>query len=582
MNGSIRPGAPGPQARATERNHTTRSTDRRTLNTTLGALLALGLAAGAARGGDPYPDGARKAGPLSVPGMVSVLDGRFTVDGPPFHFAGANCYYLMVYAADPSLRPQVDEVLEETAAMGLTVIRTWAFNDGTGWNALQTSPGVYDESVFEGLDYVLDRCHQLGLRVVLPLVNNWVDYGGMDQYVAWSPTASAHDDFYTDDSCRAWYVDHAAAVIGRVNTRNGRLYRDDPTIFAWELANEPRCPSDRSGATLAAWIADMSDSIRALDPNHLITSGIEGFYDDAGGPWYLNGWEGVDFVRDHQAPGVDYAVAHSWPDNWGLGFSTVMSLVARQIGDAAALGKPFVLEEFGKVRDQASPRAVNHYDPATWFNSGVEPYSVRGAVPVRVDPDRRARLYTDRDRIGPGVRVSEAPAPAPASTATRDAFFSAWFDSLVVHACGGSSYWIQYNDAYPDYDGYGVYYPADTSTAALIEAHARAMAALGESSGVPDPGVPVPQLSPGYPNPFDASVRLTFSLLRPEEWVRLVVIDVAGRRIRTLIDGPLGPGAYEPVWDGTTDRGDRAAAGVYLVRLSVAGASTARRVVMTR
>jgi hypothetical protein len=31
-------------------------------------------------------------------------------------------------------------------------------------------------------------------------------------------------------------------------------YRDDPTIFGWELINEPRCPSDPSGETLKVWI----------------------------------------------------------------------------------------------------------------------------------------------------------------------------------------------------------------------------------------------------------------------------------------------------------------------------------------
>ncbi len=541
-------------------------------------MLAIGNA-----GGEPGRITAGSSSALSLPGMVSVKDGDFLADGQSIHFAGTNCYYLMVFAADPALRPQVDEVLEESAAMGLTVIRTWAFNDGTGWNALQTAPGVYDETVFQGLDYVLDRCDRLGLRVVLPLVNNWVDYGGMDQYVAWSSTAAYHDAFYTDSDCRTWYLNHAAAVINRVNTVNGRLYRDDPTVFAWELANEPRCPSDRSGTTLATWIADMSASIRALDPNHLITSGVEGFYDDPSGPWYLNGWEGVDFVRDHQAPDIDYAVAHSWPDNWGLGFSAVMALVSRQIGDAAGvLGKPFVLEEFGKARDAASPAAVNHFDPNTWFSPEVEPYTVRGAAPVRVDPARRARLYTSGDRPGSGARLPEAPVRVSSSTSTRDAFFSAWFDSLLANRSGGSTYWIAYDDAYPDYDGYGVYYPADSSTVSLIEAHAQAMAALTESTGILDPDRPGPRRLAGYPNPFRRSVNLAFDLAEGEGEVRIDVIDVAGRRLRTLIDGPVGPGPLVIAWDGSTDSGGRAAAGVYLVRLRTSRESTATRVVLTR
>jgi|GEM_PF-741903 len=349
-------------------------------------------------------------------GFVGVSGTNFVVDGKPFYYAGANCYYLMVYAADPGLRPHVDEVLEEAASMGLRVVRTWAFNDGSGWNALQTAPGVYDETVFRGLDYVLHRASELGLRVILPLVNNWGDYGGMDQYVAWSPTASSHDDFYTDDSTRVWYMSHASTVISRVNTINGRLYRDDPTVFAWELGNEPRCSSDKTGNTLLAWIEDMSAYIKGLDPNHMVTTGIEGFYNDESGPWYLNGWEGVDYIRDHQVATIDFATAHSWPDNWNLGFATIMNLLSRQIADAAStIGKPFILEEFGKQRD-----------------GGGE-------------------------------------------TTTRDLFFTAYYDSLYSHQAGGSNFWILYHDAYTDYDGNGVYYPADVSTVSLIENHADRM-----------------------------------------------------------------------------------------------------------
>lgn len=40
------------------------------------------------------------------------------------------------------------------------------------------------------------------------------------------------------------------AVITRVNSFTNVAYKDDPTIIAWELINEPRCCSDSSGDTL--------------------------------------------------------------------------------------------------------------------------------------------------------------------------------------------------------------------------------------------------------------------------------------------------------------------------------------------
>ncbi len=136
-------------------------------------------------------------------GFVAREGNHFVLNGRPYYFAGCNNYYQMVYAADPGLRHYVDEVQDEAIAMELTVLRTWAFNDGADeWNALQITPGVYQEYVFQGLDYVLHRADQVGLRLILSLVNYWSDYGGMDQYIEWSPTATTRDDFYVDPDCR--------------------------------------------------------------------------------------------------------------------------------------------------------------------------------------------------------------------------------------------------------------------------------------------------------------------------------------------------------------------------------------------
>ena len=49
---------------------------------------------------------------------------------------------------------------------------------------------------------------------------------------------------------QAAYKDYATAIILRKNSITGRLYRDDPTILAWDLMNEPANPGDDSGDTL--------------------------------------------------------------------------------------------------------------------------------------------------------------------------------------------------------------------------------------------------------------------------------------------------------------------------------------------
>jgi len=423
--------------------------------------------------GDDLQDADGDGIPDACEDIVSVQGTSFQVNGQPFHFLGTNNYYLMTWAADPSLQADVDEVIADAALLGLNVIRLWPFNDGESWNAVQPQPGVYDETVLQGLDYVLARCGELGIRVILPFVNNWDDYGGMNQYVAWSPTASSHDDFYTDGTTQADYQAFVAMLIGRQNTVTGRFYRDDPTIFAWELANEPRCPSDPSGDTLVAWIDTMGRFVKSLDPNHLLTVGSEGFYDDDIGPWYLDGSEGVDFLRDHAVESIDFATAHLYPDNWGVSQEATLTLLDRQIADAAEeLQKPFILEEFGLLRDQAGAPMAR----STPQIRRIQPAHQLAGPPLPVQ-----RWPLDKS----GLEIIPASARPPAAidlsaedTRSRDQFFADCFDRIHSSASGGALFWILYHDTYPDYDGYGVYYPTDESTSSVILDYAALLAGL--------------------------------------------------------------------------------------------------------
>lgn len=80
--------------------------------------------------------------------FVGIGDGHFQLNGSPFVFNGFNSYWMMSVGADPNQRRKVSDAFRDAATAGLTVCRTWAFADG-GYHALQISPGVYDESVFQ-------------------------------------------------------------------------------------------------------------------------------------------------------------------------------------------------------------------------------------------------------------------------------------------------------------------------------------------------------------------------------------------------------------------------------------------------
>lgn len=94
----------------------------------------------------------------------------------------------------------------------------------------------------------------------------------------------------------------------------------------------------------------------------------------------------------------------------------------------------------------------------------------------------------------------------------------------------------------------------------------------GETS---DPGaisqvITETSLGGGYPNPFTSNTRITFSLPRATH-VSLVVYDVSGRRVRTLVNGEVPGGSHSASWDRTDEAGRQLPAGVYFVRMSAQG-----------
>lgn len=88
-------------------------------------------------------------------------------------------------------------------------------------------------------------------------------------------------------------------------------------------------------------------------------------------------------------------------------------------------------------------------------------------------------------------------------------------------------------------------------------------------------------LAPAWPNPSRGTARIAFSLPNPGR-VKLSVYDLAGARVRTLVDGDRASGAQSVEWDGRDSGGSPVRAGAYFIRLEFAGRSLSQRMVMTR
>ncbi|XP_010484638.1 PREDICTED: mannan endo-1,4-beta-mannosidase 7-like [Camelina sativa] len=296
-------------------------------------------------------------------GFVRTKGVQFSLNGYPFYANGVNAYWLMYVSSDPSQRSKISAALQDASRHGLTVARTWAFSDG-GYRALQSSPGSYNEDMFQGLDFAIAEARSHGIKVILSCANNYDSFGGKKQYVDWARSrgrpVSSEDDFFTDSLVKDFYKNHITAVLNRFNTFTKVQYKDDPTIMAWELMNEPRCPSDPTGRTIQTWITEMAAHVKSLDRNHLLEAGLEGFYGQSSPQsTTLNppGQFGTDFIANNRIPGIDFVTVHSYPDEWFTDASAseqskmdfLNKWLNAHIQDAQnVLRKPIIVAEFGK------------------------------------------------------------------------------------------------------------------------------------------------------------------------------------------------------------------------------------------
>ena len=256
-----------------------------------------------------------------------------TQDGPKFQLEGER-YFFHGTSNDLLYRsPEwyLDTVLGEARKIGLRAIRMVSI--GVGPDApdcdfeqchqdrysFMPEPGEFDEETFRRMDYAIYKAKQYGIRLVLPLVDNYAP-SGMAQYVEWGEGASVHDDFYTNPECRRLYKEFVEGFLTRTNSYTGVEYRNDPTILMWELANEPMAHGitedgdggDPAPEKLQSWIEEMSAFFKQIDQNHLLGTGGHGFYPDK----LYHQDKGEDFIANNQVEHIDCCSVHMYPKHW--------------------------------------------------------------------------------------------------------------------------------------------------------------------------------------------------------------------------------------------------------------------------
>ena len=244
----------------------------------------------------------------------ATVDGtRFSIDGKTGYFAGTNSYWIGFL---PNTR-DVDTVLDHLATSGLKILRVWGFNDvnskpgsGTAWFQLLSSSGSQINTGADGLqrlDYLVQAAEKCGIKLIINFVNYWDDFGGMNAYVR--VFGGNREGWYTNARAQEQYKKYIQAVVSRYSKSNA--------IFAWELANEPRCNGCNTDV-IYKWATDTSAYIRSLDANHMITLGDEGFGLPGDSSYPYQYGEGTDFVKNLGIKNLDFGTFHMYPDGCTL------------------------------------------------------------------------------------------------------------------------------------------------------------------------------------------------------------------------------------------------------------------------
>ena len=314
---------------------------------------------------------------IVVDPFVKVSDGHFMRNGKPYYYVGTNFWYGAILGSEGQggNRDRLCRELDQMKAMGIDNLRVLVGSDGERGvttkvePTLQVSPGVYNDTILAGLDFLLQEMGKREMVAVLYLNNSWEWSGGYSFYLEHAGAGKAprpNEDGYeaymkfvaqyaSNEKAHQLFYDYVRFILGRTNRYTGLKYVDDPAIMSWQIGNEPRAFSKEALPDFEKWLSEAAALIRSLDPNHLISVGSEGSWGCE------NDYEAYERICADK--NIDYCNVHLWPYNWswarpdhlvedlGVSCQNTKEYIDKHLDICARLKKPLVMEEFGYPRD---------------------------------------------------------------------------------------------------------------------------------------------------------------------------------------------------------------------------------------
>lgn len=216
---------------------------------------------------------------------------------------------------------EIRDALESVRQLGGTVVRTYtipvcAQTDEEGVPKYVLAPGEFNEHAFATMDTMLALANEIGIHLIIPLLNAWQWMGGRPQYAAFR--GKTENDFWTDPQLISDFKMTIEYVLTRRNTITDIAYRDDKAILCWETGNELPSPS--------SWTQEITACIKELDKNHLVMHG------------------GLVQEESFEDPNIDIVTSHNYSQNPSSLFGWIQHIL-----DLIDGRKPYIIGEFGFV-----------------------------------------------------------------------------------------------------------------------------------------------------------------------------------------------------------------------------------------
>ncbi|NIK69474.1 carbohydrate binding domain-containing protein [Paenibacillus sp. BK720] len=279
---------------------------------------------------------AKKAS-AAVSGFVTRSGSQLMLNGQPFRYSGPNIYWLAL-DENPVEYPtefRVNNALQTAKEMGATVVRSHAAISFGCTKCIMPSLGTYNETAFQKLDYAIKAAGDAGLRLVLPLIDQYDYYhGGKKSWTRWfgypdDGISYTGYEFYNKPEIISAFKQHLSVLLNRTNTYTGVKYKDDPTIMAWETGNELGWYDNPTA--MKNWTQDIADYLKSIDSNHLVMDGTYGVKDA-----HLS-ISSVDIYSDH---------FYQWPAVGACCKGLSVTELNTQANKVQAAGKAMVVGEF--------------------------------------------------------------------------------------------------------------------------------------------------------------------------------------------------------------------------------------------